>query len=343
MTQTITLWPIIKALSQAALFLTPGAQNPPADWHTQWRTANKTQEQFVQTYLSQQAGLNSFKPDELKAWASTDYQELNNILKKEIFAIQLDPFYKPDFGVVAILDVLVTWLEPGDSQEIMAKNGTRYPGVHMAQNFSIFTSPSHAHPIARLETQSGETAWFTISDKFKSEFEILTYINKLKNELQPDHSYAAVNFPKINLDVQPNIEWLLGMAYGVFTISQALQQTKLKMNEIGAHVKSAAAIGMCTCSPYQAPPKVFVIDQPFLFWIEKPGISIPVFAGYLDTDVWSDPGSLNMDTDDNNNTQKSEPASKQILAETAQLSWWQEVKNAISMRWAQLMNWCCSK
>jgi hypothetical protein len=347
MTQTITLWPIIKALSQAALFLTPGAQNPPADWHTQWRTANTTQQQFVQTYLSQQAGLSSFKPDELKAWASTDYQELNNILKKEGFAIELSPFFPPDFGVVAILDVMMKWLTPGDSIDIRAKDGKTYPGAYFKRNFSVFTSPRHRNPIARLETQSGETAWLTIANKFNSEWDMLSYIKDIKENLAQDSSYDRLHFPKINLDVQPNIEWLIGMGYDIFAISQAKQQTKLKMNEFGAHVKSAVALIMATSSPYQAPPKELVIDQPFLFWIEKPGVSIPVFAGYLDTDVWSDPGSLDMEPNTKSGDQNTEPVApaqpEQALVLPEQLSWWQQVRNAISTRWAQLMNWCCSK
>jgi hypothetical protein len=331
MTLTITLWPLIKALMQAAVFIS-NTNKIPDNWHTQWQTTNDTQQLFVQKYLAQFKEIEHFKPDELKAWASKNYQELNDILAKEHFAIRLDPFPAHSFGVVAILDVMMAWRSPGNSKKITAKNtNVSYSAAQIEHGFTVFTSPHHAHPIACIQTKSGETAWFTIADAPKNDFALLQHIDSIKKNLQSDENYQSVIFPKIDLDQQPDISWLLRMAYAGYFIAQAKQQTKLKMNELGAHVQSAAAIAMMRSMP-PSDKKVLVIDQPFLFWIEKPDVSIPVFAGYLDTDVWKDPGTLSMEP----NKQPSSPS--ETPPSQIKSSWWTQIKESIQTWWYMIMN-----
>jgi hypothetical protein len=328
MTHTITLWPIIKALLQAAVFVSNGT-NISNNWYTQWQTTNEKQQQFVQKYLAQHTDIATFKPDELKAWASKDYQELNAILAKEHFAIQLQPFPKNGFGVVAILDVMMEWQSPGTAKKILTKDNTMYAGVEMERGFTVLISDKHAHPIIRLETKSGDSAWLTIADKPRKDFDLLKYIDTIKKNLRPDESYQSVIFPKIDLDQQPDITWLLRMSYAGYFIAQTLQQTKLKMNEFGAHVQSAAAIAMMRSMP-PTDKKTLVIDKPFICWIEKPGVSIPIFAGYLDVDVWKDPGSLDMRSSLDKKT-KTLPIQKE------QASMWLRIKMVINEWWSNFV------
>lgn len=330
MTQTITLWPIIKALLQAALFLSPGTNTPPAHWDNQWQTTNETQQLFVHNYLAQYTDITKFKPDELKAWASKNYQELNDILAKEHFAIRLEPFPTNGFGMVAILDVMMEWLNAGTSKKITTKDNSTYAGVEIERGFNVYTSDKHKHPIACIQTKSGDLVWFTIADKQRSNFDLLQHINTIKTTLQADDKYQSVMFPKIDLDQQPDITWLLRMSYAGYFIAQAKQQTKLKMNEFGAHVKSAVAIAMMRSMP-PSHKKVLMIDQPFFCWITKPTISIPVFAGYLDTDVWKDPGSLDMELDSHEKTSTTLPL-------TQEPSFWLRIKALIDAWWAKITN-----
>lgn len=337
MTQTITLWPIIKALLQAALFLSPGTSTPPENWNKQWQPANETQQLFVHNYLAQYTDISKFKPDELKAWASKNYQELNDILAKEHFAIRLEPFPTNGFGMVAILDVMMEWLAPGTSKKITTKDNKTYAGVEIERGFTIFTSSHHAHPIACIQTKSGDTVWFTIADKTRSNFDLLQYIHTIANNIQEDNQYQSVMFPKIDLDQQPDITWLLRMSYAGYFIAQAKQQTKLKMNEFGAHVKSAVAIAMMRSMP-PTNKKVLMIDQPFFCWITKPTISIPIFAGYLDTDVWKDPKSLDMESDTSNKEEKASIKTDPSLLNTQESSLWLRIKNFVTIWWDKVAN-----
>jgi serine protease inhibitor len=104
----------------------------------------------------------------------------------------------------------------------------------------------------------------------------------------------------IDLNETVDIGWLKEMLTvdeigDSWKISQALQQTKFKMNETGAHVKSAVAIGVMRCVSFGRPPELhLVIDKPFLLWIAREGTSLPIFAAYLDEDVWKDPKNLTL-------------------------------------------------
>lgn len=40
------------------------------------------------------------------------------------------------------------------------------------------------------------------------------------------------------------------------------------------------------------PKPDLVIDRPFLCWIERPGIPVPLFLGHITEEDWKSPGSL---------------------------------------------------
>jgi hypothetical protein len=75
-----------------------------------------------------------------------------------------------------------------------------------------------------------------------------------------------------------------------FYIGQALQQTKFRMNEKGAKVESAVAMSLNRGMAVE--PEPYVIDRPFVLWIERPGMAIPFFAAVLCEDVWREPKEL---------------------------------------------------
>ena len=85
----------------------------------------------------------------------------------------------------------------------------------------------------------------------------------------------------LNTTDQKNLPW---------NISQAMQQTKFKMNCQGARVKSAVAIAVRMCASVM--PNIYTIDKPFLLWIEREGLDIPIMYAYLDKDTWKNPWSL---------------------------------------------------
>jgi serine protease inhibitor len=105
-----------------------------------------------------------------------------------------------------------------------------------------------------------------------------------------------VAIPKVNLMSKSSIDKLLNMETtdkrmgNSYFIAEAKQQATLKMNETGARARAAVEVALCL--GIDLDPKRLVIDQPFLFTILRPGVTVPIFAAYVDYDSWSDPGNL---------------------------------------------------
>ncbi len=304
MTSTICLWPIIAALSKALLFL----QLPVAP--EQFTPVNQVQQMFIESYFTNGYDkLKIFDEQELKSWASSNVNELNAILKKEGFTIQLQPFQDEySFGVVSILDVLVKWLEKGEKSTINV-DGKTYDSVNMDSGFGVYSSPNYPNPLLCVFTKSGDQVWMTVADEPLEGFALLEKINNIEQAIEIDH-YDRVQFPMIDYDKKVDIKWLeelkMPMPSGAeYFIRQALQQTKFKMNDEGAHVKSAVAIE-CAIKCCQRKYKSLVIDKPFYLWIERPAqkydpqikqkltLPFPIIAGYFDTDCWKNPGNLDL-------------------------------------------------
>ena len=73
-----------------------------------------------------------------------------------------------------------------------------------------------------------------------------------------------------------------------FAIAQALQQTKLKLNHIGAKVESAVAIRMMRCASFRKPKPPLAIDKPFFVWATRDGMAVPYFSGYITEEDWKE-------------------------------------------------------
>jgi hypothetical protein len=57
-----------------------------------------------------------------------------------------------------------------------------------------------------------------------------------------------------------------------------------KLDKTGAKAEAAVALGVTRGISLHNISLVF--DQPFIAWIEKPGIDLPVFVSWCDYDSW---------------------------------------------------------
>jgi hypothetical protein len=292
-TQTFTPHPIMAALLQASHSL--GA--------VQWSANTSLQEYFIKLYNSNLDDIEHFSDTELRSWASESARELNKILSNEGFDIQLDELQNNEIGVVSILDILLKWLKIGQELPINGHDEHKYPGVKIKSEFvenrSTFlagiNSKEYTQQIAILNTTNGDVVYMTIADKGELKgFELLEHILSIKKNIEPDIRPKFVHFPMIDLNHQPDISWLIGLPHsGGGYITQALQQTKFKMNHEGAHLKSAVAIAVMRSLSPQIESGI-IINTPFYLWIERPSVKLPIICAYMDYDVWKDPSSLDM-------------------------------------------------
>ena len=109
----------------------------------------------------------------------------------------------------------------------------------------------------------------------------------------PDYRYEGVIFPMVHYDQHEDISFLKGMRIegtGHY-VAEAVQQTRFRMNEFGARAESAVAMTKRLCASSEE-RKPYVLDRPFILWIERGGIGIPIFMAVFAEDVWKDPKTL---------------------------------------------------
>lgn len=301
MSETMVVSPIIAALVKSEDILRKNRK---------WNAVNDTQAHFLEKFFPTREELSKFSEKELRSWASWVAAELNKILEGEGFDIRLEEFKPNTFGVVSILKLMVEWIVKGERDQLVVE-GTDYPAVKMEPTtlgevggelkvvtiFEAYTSSQDFHPVAMLHTKSGDKVYMTIADGPVQDFGLMARINEIRSSLEPaERRYDWLKFPMVDLNQEVDITWLkdmwttIGDSKDKAYISQALQQTKFKMNEFGARVESAVAVAATL-------EAVFVeqgleIDKPFFLWIEREGVSIPVIYAYIDQDDWEDPGNL---------------------------------------------------
>ena len=119
--------------------------------------------------------------------------------------------------------------------------------------------------------------------------------NNFSHRVLPE--FGGLVFPMVDLNQQSDVSWILNMQTytddrTACSISQAVQQTILKMNEKGAHAKSAFAVveTLGAAIPKETPD--MIIDAPFLVWFMRPLLNKPLFVGYIATEDWKNPGSI---------------------------------------------------
>lgn len=286
----MVIWPIVSALWVAIGFV---------GGDIALLSINPIQQAFVNKYVIKKDVLDKFKPDELRSWASTDIDYLNDVLKQEGYNIQLQKTDDTKFGVVSILDIAVQWQHPGEAAMLTnVQDGTSYPAVIMEQhkrNFYFEYKSVHDSLIAYCPTTSGDIVCMAKLNEVDQQLspsemlELIDEINSCTTIKKVRLSYNRLIFPMIKYASTVELNWLKGLRIGDYPIAQALQQTKFSMNEVGAHAQSACAVAAIESSmmPYD-----FVIDKPFLLWIMRPGVKDPIFATYLPYEYWQDPKEI---------------------------------------------------
>ncbi len=284
MSTTIVTYPVVAALKIAEEILGPDRV---------WNLTNDMQRRFLSDFCAacweEAQGI-----PEIESIASFSADEINAFLREHGFTIQLVPWSPPDFGVASVLDLLVEWIKAGEATVVTADDGRQFPGVRIGNaGVQFFSAPGHPDPIAGLETKSGDHGYMTMLDQPPHGFDLVAKAQELTRNKQPSEDYGRLIFPMVDLNQEVDISWLIGMSTcgddGLPAIvAQALKQTKLRMNEVGARAESAVAIAFLRAKPQPD----HVINRPFLVWFERDGLSQPLFVGHITPDDWRNPGSL---------------------------------------------------
>ena len=280
-TDTLVVFPILGCLKAACEFL--GRE-------IEWVSTTEQQTQFLELFIEHIKDVEGL--DCLERKADVSVEPINEWLKEHSFNIQLDPV-TDGFAVASILDVLVKWLNEAQKVSIHSDKG-EFPGIKLKEGVAAYRQPElYPHPVIKIRTQSEDVVCLAVADAMPDDqFSVNWKVEQLRS-IQKPYGIEGVMFPMVKYDRMVDISWIEGMRTkaGDYYIEQALQQTKFRMNEIGARAQSAVAMTLRCCSMAADNPWV-VIDKPFILWIERPGIEMPLFAGVFAEDVWENPGGL---------------------------------------------------
>lgn len=260
------------------------------------------------------------------AWAAAP---INDFLAGEGMDIRLEDFEPDTFGFAAVMTVLCPWLVQGTPKGIEI-DGTRYTGARLeakrvkgGMSVTFSASKHFKEPIATVRTRSNDVVHITKFDEDLDVFDLAARARELTIDAERVHDFGGVHFPTLDLDVCPDVGWLLGLAttseaHGRGELVQALAQVKLKMNHKGAVVKDAFAAAMTfECCSFDKPKPDLVVDGSLLFVLDRPGLTQPVISIVARADSFKDPGDLGLEdtlTDDSEDESRPSRASPSAWA-----------------------------
>ena len=260
-----------------------------------WKAVNPTQERFLQIFEVCKSDVDQIKEIESEIGIGT-VDPVNAFLQRKNIDIQLDAISRREIAVASVLDLLIEWMLKGQSSTIL-KETKEYPAVSLNRGVRVSTVDNFPNPVATITSKTEDKVFMTIlTEQPESAFEVFELACRLvenQKSAKAAGKFNGVKFPMIDLDAHPDIGWLIGMRAKEWSVGQALQQTKLKMNEKGARVKEAVAI-TAKASLYVKEQQPLIIDKPFLLVFMRPSLKRPLFSAFLAEDCWKNPGSLEM-------------------------------------------------
>ncbi len=262
-----------------------------------WKATNPTQKELLSrlTVLRQAVT----KVPTLQGWAKKTAEELNQILRENGLSIQLRPWLPGSgFGVVAINKYGVQWLSPGLTS--LFEGGPRlevlgHPAFLLKSSTArvkIWETKSRKL-IVKVPTKSGDTLCLSMEDRPLTGFGLHEYVESLQAEqVKSFYGYEGAILPMVKHGLPVDLDWLRFMEVyssvdGNWFISQALQEIQFSMNQFGAAVTEAAAMSFA-----RGMPQYLEVNKPFVLWIERPGVEIPLNVFHITPEDWKDPGNL---------------------------------------------------
>ena len=286
-------WPMIAALVKAEEMEGFGPNRV-------WQPMTGFQELFLIRYFKPLRS-EAISLPEISSIVSRQAAEINAFLKEKGFSIELENFRPGEIGTASVFDILEEWIVEGNEKPIKENGqGIEYPGVRIAgQNAMFYRAKDHPDPIAVLETKNGDVVMMTIAPRAPvDDFDLMMMIEKLEaNLVNLGPAYSGVLFPMVNLKKRVDISWILGMSTlgsngQPYHISQAVMEAIAMMNQVGIHMKIAVAFAMEKCCIFQEPENDLEINQSFLIWIIRPGLTYPLAYAYITPSDWEEPADL---------------------------------------------------
>ncbi|NBS41999.1 hypothetical protein EBS80_05085 [bacterium] len=235
----------------------------------------------------------------LAAWTA---HEINAFLAAHGFTVELEPFGPDSFGVAAITDFPVLWPEEARGQMMWVESiDEARPGFVLDADWITSSSPTVDRDATFwVRTQTDDALGVAMIARPESTEALLAEVRRRMSE--PAHAIGGlgceVQLPCVDIDIQPDVSYLLEMwttqegTGQKATVMQAVMQAIFRMNRKGARsrIAMAAEISLECCTPEQ--PQLVTFNRPFVVWMQRPGLDVPLCAYYVDPADWKEPAEL---------------------------------------------------
>lgn len=170
----------------------------------------------------------------------------------------------------------IDWLFPNRSTRI-----GDFAGIAVNKGFSISVAKHiHEHPVVRVAAKNGITVCLSVVDCSPEKcYDFIPLIDRLTKVKTPSSEWNGVSFPVVDFFTEETLSILVGLkyksSYHEKTIEKAVSYCKFSLSPNNKHGMYDTVSGVN-----------YIIDRPFLLWIEKGGLTIPLFAAVFCEDKW---------------------------------------------------------
>lgn len=282
----------------ALLFASETILGDNCEWHPEDgadETKRTRQSEAARWYLELRALVPALP--ELETLAAWTAEDINAFLVSHGFTIKLDPFGPDAFGVAAISDFPVLWIEEAEGRMIYdPSSGRAKPGFILDRDWIVSSSPDADRDATYwVRTQTDDLVGLAMAPRPESPEALLAEVRR-RMGVATQPSDCALAVPCVDIDMRPDVSYLIGLStvsplVGRATIVQAVMQAVFHMNRKGARsrIAMAAEVQLEACS---WSPAVLTFDRPFLFWMQRPGLDVPLCAYYIVPADWKEPAEL---------------------------------------------------
>jgi len=223
--------------------------------------------------------------DTIRSHATVQAAEHAAWLEHQGWKAQITQGQSGDIFLAAVLNIAAWWQEPGRAYE---ENG-----IHRAlvkKGCSLFETTGQ-HPVVEITTQKPAYNFcfqqVDVAPTTKTELAA----HALQMVTRPTRGDVYLDFPMVNLLVRDDARYMIGLHAGENVVTQASEQLRLELNEIGGRASATAEIAVSR--GINSSPRVVKLDGPFIVAINHTNAETPdekvVFAAYCDRDAWGKP------------------------------------------------------
>ncbi len=206
-------------------------------------------------------------------------------LKSEGWDAQVTQGTDRDIFLASTLNIVALWREVGRAYKdadgidrVLLKTGAYVSGTRRG-----------AHPVVEVATQHPSfTFCFQQCSTAPSS---TTKLAQISLDMARSWVWEEVHldFPMVDLHVRDDARYMIGIHAGPNVVTQAAEQLRLELNEVGGRASAAAEVA----ATRGLGPRTVKIDGPFIVAINRNGAPADgdkvVFAAYCDRDSWKRP------------------------------------------------------